>query len=47
MICDLLEVVFKVKNINNNWSSRLSIMGNQWENMLNSKKANIKHELEN
>jgi len=47
MICDLLEVIFKVKTINNNWLSRLSIMGNQWQNMLNSKKATLKSDLEN
>lgn len=46
MICDLLEIVFKVKNINKNWSSRLCMMGNEWQNMLNSKKASIKSGLE-
>lgn len=41
-ISQLLEIIFKVKSLNNNWYNRLSNLGKQWQTMLNSRKSTLK-----
>jgi hypothetical protein len=45
-ISQLLEIIFKVKSLNNNWYNRLANLGKQWQTMLSSRKSALKKEIE-
>lgn len=45
-LSNLLELIFKVKSLNNSWYGRLASLSKQWQNILTLRKNTLKKEVE-